>query len=143
MRLKGISEKLTLDEAQNIVRVWGTHLEHSGGLMFLFGTSIPESLLPYPIDILQGAINKMEAFYYGKGLHDKVRLLEETEMSLTTYVSDEEAIDKFISSFSNSEFRKLMVEGLQDTQKNQAQNGFLVDGKLWELSKARIEELEQ
>lgn len=76
MRLKRISEKLTLEEVQNIIAVWGAYLEHSGGLRFLFGINIPESLLPYPLDILQGAINKMEAFYYDQGLHDRVKLLE-------------------------------------------------------------------
>jgi len=60
MRSKRIAERLTLEEARNIVSVWGAYLEHSGGLRFLFGVNIPESLLPYPVGILQGAINRMD-----------------------------------------------------------------------------------
>lgn len=143
MRSKHISEKLTLEEAQNIVHVWGVYLEHSGGLRFLFGISIPESLLPYPRDILQGALNKMEAFYYEQGEHDKVKLLEGTEMMLMEYAEDGEAIKESLSHFSDKKWQDAMTKGLQDYQKTQADKGFLVNKKLWKLSKSRIEELEK
>lgn len=143
MRSKHISEKLTFEEAQNIVHVWGVYLEHSGGLRFLFGINIPESLLPYPRDILQGALNKMEAYYYGQGKHDRVKLLEETEMILMQYAEDEEAIKESTSNFSNKKWQEAIIKSLQDYQKTQAQDGFLVDKKLWKLSKSRIEELEK
>lgn len=143
MRSKRISEKLTLEEAQNIVSVWGAYLEHTGGLRILFGINIPESLLPYPLDILQGALNKMEAFYYGQGQHDKVKLLEETEMILMQYADDGEAIKESMSYLSNTKRQETTIESLQDYQKTQAQNGFLVNKKLWKLSKSRIEELEK
>ena len=143
MRSKRISEKLTLEEAQNIVHVWGVYLEHSGGLRFLFGINMPESLLPYPRDILQGALNKMEAFYYEQGEHDKVKLLEGTEMMLMEYAEDGEAIRGSISKFSDKKWQEAMIKGLRDYQKTQADKGFLVNQKLWKLSKARIEELEK
>lgn len=143
LRSKRIAEKLTLEEAQNIVSVWGAYLEHSGGLRFLFGTNIPESLLPYPLEILQGAINKMEAYYYGIGEHDRVKLLEETEMLLMQYCEDEEAIKESASSFSNKKWQDAMIPAIRDLQKNQAQNGYLVNKELWKLSKSRIEELQK
>ncbi len=144
MRSKHISEKLTLEEAQNIVYVWGVYLEHSGGLRFLFGTSIPESVLPYPVEILQGAINKMEAFYYEQGLQDRVKLLEETEMMLIDYLNDEEAIEETISKFSNKKWQEAILPALREFQENQMQNGFLVaDKKLWKLSESRVKELRE
>lgn len=141
LRSKGIADKLTHEEADNIVAVWGSYLEHSGGLRFLFGASIPESLLPYPIAILQGALNKMEAYYFKHGHHDRVKLLEETEAMLMQYTSDEDAIDEAHVHFGNEKWKEAFIPGLKNYQKTQAHNGFLVDNKLWELSSERIEEL--
>jgi hypothetical protein len=143
MRSKGIADKITLEEAQNIVSVWGVYLERSSNLNFLFGSNIPESLLPYPVDILQGALNKMEAFYYEQGLQDRVKLLEGTEMMLIQYTNDEEAIKEAVSNFTNKKWQDAMLSGLQNFQKTQAENGYLVDKKLWKLSKSRMEELEK
>lgn len=142
LRSKGIADKLTLEEADNIVAVWGAYLEHSGGLRYLFGTSIPESLLPYPIAILQGALNKMEAYYFKHGQHDRVKLLEGTEAMLMQYTDDEEAIKEAHAHFGNEKWKDAFIPGLKNYQKTQVQNGYLVDKKLWELSIARVEELE-
>lgn len=141
MRSKGIAEKLTLEEADSIVYVWGVHLEHTGAYRYLFGVSIPESLLPYPIEILQGAINKMEAYYYKQGHHDRVKALEGTEAMLMQYADDQEAIEEAHAQFGNKKWQEAFIPGLKSYQKTQAENGFLVDKKLWKLSKARIAEL--
>jgi hypothetical protein len=143
MRSKGIADKLTFEEAQNIVTIWGTHLEHSGGLRIVFGGDIPESLLPYPIDILQGALKKMEAYYFSQGLQDKVRLLEETEILLVQYANDKEAMHESGERFGDKKWQEAFSESLYNYQLNQADNGFLIDKKLWKLSKSRIEELER
>lgn len=142
MRLKHIAGKLTLEEAQNIVAVWGTYIEYSGGTRYLFGINIPRSSLPYPIEILQGAINKMEAYYYSQGQHERVKLLEETEAILMQYAEDEEAIKESASNFTNKKWQEAFLRGLKNYQRTQAVNGFLIDRKLWKLSKERIEELE-
>lgn len=142
MRANGIAEKLTIEEAQNIVSVWGVHLEHFGGVRFLFGNNIPESLLPYPVCILQGAINKMEAFYYRQGQHDKVKLLEETEILLIQYINDVDAIRETVTRFDNKNWQDAMIPALKNFQKAQLLGGFLVDKVLWKLSESRIKELE-
>jgi hypothetical protein len=141
MRSKRIAEKLTLEEAENIMHVWSIHLEHTGGLRTLFKINIPKSLLPYPIDILQGALNKMEAHYYEQGLHDRVKLLERTEAMLMQYENDDEAINNAVKMFGNKKWRDAFLKGLRDYQLNQAESGYLVNKKLWKLSKYRIEEL--
>lgn len=143
LRSKHISEKLTIDEAQNIVSVWGVHLEHSGGVGFLFGVSKPESLLPFPKAVLQGALNKMEAYYHDLGIEDRVKLLEETETMLIEYTDDKEAIIEAQTRFGDKNWQDVIAQGLKNFQENQIQNGYLVDKKLWKLSKSRLEELEK
>ena len=143
MRSKRISEKLTLEEAKNIVHIWGIYLEHSGTIRYLFGVNMPESFLPYPVDILQGAINRMEAYYHSLGEYDRVKLLEETEMLLVQYVEDNEAIKESIKTFSKKNWQEIFIDSLKNYQLEQAENGFLVDKKLWKLSKSRIAELER
>lgn len=59
------------------------------------------------------------------------------------YIDDDEAIKESVSNFSNKKWQEAMIPGIQDLQKTQAQNGYLVDKKLWKLSKARIDELEK
>lgn len=142
LRSKHISEKLTLEEAKNIVQVWGAHLEYFGGVRILFGIDIPESLLPYPIAIIQGALNKMEAYYYEQEMHDKVKLLEGTEMELISYTNDEEATRDFLVRFGNKEIIDAIISGLKNYQQTQAEAGYLIDKKIWKLSRSRIEELE-
>lgn len=141
MRSLGISKKLTIEEAQNIVTVWGTFLEYSGGLSYLFGIDIPKSLLPFPIQILQGALNKMEAYYFDQGQNDRVKLLEETEAMLMRYADDSEAIKTTSDHFEDQKWQNAFIPGFKSFQENQVQNGFLVDKKLWKLSKSRLEEL--
>ena len=136
MRSKHISDKLTPEEASNIVHIWGIFLEHSGGLRYLLGTSVPKSLLPYPIAILQGALNKMEAYYWERGEKDRVKLLEETEAMLIQFTSDKEALKDIVDKLCNKKWMKILVPGLKSHQIDQANNGYLIDGKLWRLSKS-------
>lgn len=144
MRLKHLADKLTLEEAQNIVYIWGDFLEHTGGERVLFGISIPESFLPYPINILQGALNKMEAYYHKQGLYERVGLLEGTESLLVQYTSDEEAIKEALSHFSNEKWLEAFIPALKDYQLTQMQAGFLLkDERLWKLPKSRVEELQR
>lgn len=141
MRLKGISKKLTLEEAKKIVNVWGVFLEHSGGLRILFGINIPRFLLPYPIEIIQGALNKMEAFYYNEGKQDRVKLLEETEMILIQFSDDKEAIETAINRLSNKDFQNTIIKSIKDYQITQLQRGYLISGEIFEIKESRLKEL--
>lgn len=141
MRSRRIAEKLTLEEAQHIVSVWGIYLEHSGATRYIFGINIPRSMLPYPIEILQGALNKMESHYYSQGLYERVKLLEETEIILMQYAKDIDAIKELELNFTNKEWQESIIEGLKNLQEIQADNGFLIDRVLWKFKKERIKEL--
>lgn len=141
LRLRRIADKLTVEEAGNIVSVWGKYLEQNGGFRIIFGISTPESLLPYPLVILQAALNKMEAHHYEQGHHEKVKLLEETEALLMQYSDDEEALKELVANINNKSWIYTIVNSLKEYQKNQVLNGYLVDNKLWKLSKSRLDEL--
>lgn len=108
LRMKRVAEKLTLDEADRIVHIFGAYLEHSGAVRYLFGGSIPGSLLPYPIGIIQGALNKMEEYYHKRGMHDRVRLLEAAESALPQYAEDREAIEATLNLFNRGIGKRLL-----------------------------------
>jgi len=137
-----ISELITIEEADKIVSVWGLFLEHAGFMSYLFSGDIPESVLPYPKYLLVGAINKMAKYYHQQG-HDKmVENLESTLIGLVSYANDKEAIKQASENFNNKEWLEHFVPGLNELQRDRMENGFVVDGKLWKLSKSRIEEIE-
>lgn len=141
LRLNGTAEKLTLEEAENIVQVWGIFLEHSGGLRTFFGIDIPRSLLPYPIEIIQGALNKMEALYWKAGNKERVKLLEETEMLLMQFSDDKEAIENTIKRLQDEDWQEIVISSIKNYQKSQSQNGYLVNKKVFEISETRLNEL--
>ncbi len=138
-----ISERMTLEEAEKIVSVWGTFLEYTGFLVGIFGNDIPESILPYPKHILVGAINKIAGFYYKNGQRQQqVELLESTLKGLISYANDREAIEEAIKTFSNQNWRNIMLPALKKSQENQMEKGFVVDKKLWSFGRTRREFIE-
>lgn len=141
LRQKGIAEKLTLDEALNIVNIYGTHLEHMGVFRIIFGTNLPETSLPYPLEITQAALNKMQAYYFEHGHNEKVKLLEETEMMLISYTHDDEALNQLKSIVEDEKRLSSLIKATQGYQSDQIENGYLNEGKLWKLSKERMKEL--
>ncbi len=143
MSQSGISDRLTLEEASNIVNIWGVFLEYSGVIGILFCNNIPESLLPYPKHILVGAINKMAEYYHDQGLSDKVGVLESTLIGLTAYTNDIEAVNESLKQFQNEKWREAFIPGLKRFQRNQMENGYLVDKKLWKFGKSRLEEINE
>lgn len=137
-----ISERMTLEEAEKIVSVWGVFLEHTGFLLGLFGTDIPESVLPYPKHILVGAINKMARFYHQNGQHQQVEALEMTLMELVSYANDQDAIEEAVKTFSNQNWRDAMLPALKKSQENQMEAGFVIDKQLWSFSRSRRDSIE-
>ena len=138
-----ISEKITLEEADKIVTIWGLFLEHAGFMSFLFCNDIPESVLPYPKYLLVGAINKMQKYYHQQGHHKMVENLENTLIGLVGYTNDQEAIKEVAKDFNDKKWLKEFLPGLKELQKDRMENGFVVNGKLWKLSKSRLKELEK
>jgi hypothetical protein len=141
MHAKGITEELTLGEAENIVTIWSIFIEHTEGFRYIFLSDIPESVLPFPIEIIKGALNKMEAYYYEQGDHERVKLLELIEGDLILYTYDKEAMNGAISKFNKKIWQDAFIPSLKNNQLHRMERGYLLGGKLWKLSKSRIAEL--
>ena len=139
----GLKNKLTLDEANNIMYFFGVHLEYAGGLNILFTGSIPESLLPYPKILIQEALNIMINFFNARNQLKEAETLSFCLGMLSLYHKDEEAIGNFIEKCSNTDLKKDISFSLKERQLNQiCLNGFLLsDKKHWSLSEERLEEL--
>ena len=124
---------MTLNEADKIVQIWGKYLEYaSGKITMIFGTRIPESLLPYPKDILLDALNIMAEHYHKTGNQREVKLLQETAAELIAYVNDEEALLQATKNFNDPKWREAMLPAIKEFQNDwiKAQEEKFVPGAL-------------
>jgi hypothetical protein len=108
---------MTLVEADKIVLIWGKYLEYvSGKITFIFGTRIPESLLPYPKDILLDALNIMAEHHHKSSNQRRVKLMRETAAELIAYVNDEEALLQAAKNFNDPKWREAILPALKEFQ---------------------------
>jgi hypothetical protein len=137
-----ISELITLEEADKIVRVLGLFLEHAGFVYFLFLMKVPESILPYPKYLLVGALVKMLHYHHKNGDYEARDNLEKILTTLTTFIDDKEAIQRIAEKFNNTEFNDAYFSTqLPQLQISRMEDGYLIDGELWQFSNSRIEEI--
>lgn len=127
----GISEKIDIEDAKKIMRIYGTFLEYCSVLMLFFGSNMPESLLPYKKDIIAGALTKMISYYERNGDNKKIRTINETLMMLIGFADDEEAIAALEKKVSDRDWRKTILSSLKERQREMIKNGYVVDGKIW------------
>jgi hypothetical protein len=108
---------MTLNEASKITQIWGRYLEYMGGkLLIVFGARIPESFLPFPIDILEEALNIMIEYHHKRGNKRVVEGLKVTFGALTMYVDDEEAILEAAKHFNEPRWRERFIPTLKKCQ---------------------------
>lgn len=109
---------MTIEEADKIRIVWGKFLEHMFGKINLtFGGKIPESLLPYPKDVLMEALEIIHRHSYDIGDKRMMGLMEETSALLNTFINDEEAFISAGEKFNNPKWRESFVPALKNFQK--------------------------
>ncbi len=107
---------MTLEEASKITNLWGKYLEHTNGkMMRLFLTKIPQSLLPYPKDVIEEACNVMAEHYFNQGNHKAEMIFKETAAFLLSYVDDEEALLEAAKRFNDPKWRKAIIKGLDSS----------------------------
>jgi len=110
---------MTLDEANKIIHIWGCYLEYcQERLQALFIASIPESLLPYPPEILQDAINIVAKYYHDIRDFEKYELLQKSFGRLCLYVKDENALQNAARKFNEPEVREAIISSMEKVQKN-------------------------
>lgn len=137
-----ISELITLEEADKIVRVLGLFLEYTGGFFYLFLVGVPESILPYPKYLLVGALVKMLNYHHKNGNYEARDNLEKILfVFLNRYIDDKEAIQRNAEKFNNTELHNSYFSQLPKLQISRMEDGYLIDGELWQFSSSRIEEI--
>lgn len=108
---------MTLEEANKIVNIWGRYLEYSSGkLNLIFGAYIPESFLPFKINILEEAINIVAEYHHDLGDKKAVKDLQSTIGYLLGYKDDEEAVLQTAKMFSNKKWRDAMLPVFKNFQ---------------------------
>jgi len=93
-------------------------MEFHDKLFAVFSASIPESFLPFPIDIFEEALNIVAKHYFDIRDHHNSKLLADTIGFLMFYKEDEKAIESFIWKSSLPEVRKIYLENLKKAQNN-------------------------
>ena len=119
---------MNLKLAEAIMHDYGKFLEIShGGLMGLFLSEIPESLLPYPKEKIEEALLTMLTMANFFQKDEAVRRNIKTVLnSLMFYVEDKKALNLFLERIKNKEFiekslearKKLQKERLNELEKN-------------------------
>jgi hypothetical protein len=109
---------VTLDEADKICKVWQAYMEFHDKLFAVFSGSIPESFLPFPIEIFEEALNIVAKHYFDIRDHRNSKLVADTISFLMLYKKDEKAIESFIWHFSLPDVRKIHLENLKKAHNN-------------------------
>lgn len=108
---------MTLEEASNIVNLWGIHLEHvTGKLSVLFSAKIPESFLPFPIKKIELALNILAEYHHNQGNIKTEKDLLNSIGSLLFYIDDEKAILEAAKFFDDSSWRKSFLPIFKNLQ---------------------------
>jgi hypothetical protein len=110
---------MTLNEANKIVKFWGAYIEYcQDRLQAIFMSHIPESLLPYPQEIIEEALNILGKHYYDIGDHEASKLIQESFRCLALYVKDEEAMLGALQIFNLPDVREVIISNMKKVQKN-------------------------
>lgn len=110
---------MTYDEADKIVQIWGVYLEYcQDRLRALFMACVPESLLPYPPETIEKALNIIAKHYHDIGDHEASELIKSTFGALVLYDKDEEAIENAVSKFNIPEVRDAIISNMKKVQKD-------------------------
>jgi len=96
-----MNKKMSLARADEIRIAWGKFLEVAfGGLVKLFLCDIPESVLPYPKDEIECAVNISAKEFFNSGNKEASTIIHGTTAYLTMFINDKEAIDKLLKKHS-------------------------------------------
>lgn len=111
---------MSLEFADAIRMEWGKFCElTSGSLILLFMGRIPQSLLPYPRETIEEAMNIITKHFSAQGDDETVAICEQSTSTLLFFVDDEEAIKNAGKNFNNEEILKAFLPKLGEKQKEQ------------------------
>lgn len=126
---------MNLQQAQKVVSDYGGFME-CAILRFntVFMAGIPKSLLPYPLQYIEDAINTVAKSHHDIGNAAKVNTLQECHAFLLWFEDDEKAILETGKRFNEKKWRDLVAElirGYRSTPHHQKYiSGFFTDRPL-------------
>jgi hypothetical protein len=107
-----------LIDADKVVGVWGKYLECcQDRLSAVFLGGIPESLLPYPVQVIEDALNDMARYYHSRGDHDAVAVIQGVMGPLASYRADRDALANAAKTFSTPAMEEIVLERLRAVQR--------------------------
>ncbi len=108
---------MTLEEADKIRTIWGKYLEYCHGrFLTLFLSSIPESLLPYPREILEEALNIVAKHFHDTGNRKSSQLIQDSISNLLFYTCDRDALAHASQMLSNEKTRSRIETSINEFQ---------------------------
>jgi len=109
---------MTLNQADKIVREWGKFIQDINfKLMLVFGSSVPESLLPYPKATILEASNIMAKHYHDKGNIEHSNRIKSVAIELVAYIDDEQALKNSAQYYLDKKWLKVIIPALKKMQK--------------------------
>jgi hypothetical protein len=116
---------MKFDEAQKIFKYFQEYVEISDKLSKIF-YKIPESFLPYPLPVLEEAINVLAKNYFDAGDYEKSKTIQSAINFLLFYSKDEEAIESMKQNLTimsqNPELKKTYLENLKSSRDSWAKS---------------------
>jgi hypothetical protein len=110
-------DRISLEMAHAIKMDWSKFVEiTNGNLMMLFGTKIPQSLLPYPKNIIKQALDLVAEYFCSIGNQKAVDAIEFMKPVLECYVDDEVGISAAAGRFTDEKYLNQVVPKLRERQ---------------------------
>lgn len=110
-------DRLNLEMAHTINMDWSKFVEiTNGNLMMLFGTKIPQSLLPYPKNIIKQALDLVAEYFCSTGNQKAVDAIEFMKPVLECYVDDKVGISAAAGRFTDEKYLSQVVPKLRERQ---------------------------
>jgi len=117
---------MNLKQAQKVVSDYGGFLECAHWRFHaIFLASIPESLLPYPPQYIEDALNIVSKSYHDNGDIEKVKLLQECHGWLLFFEDDEKSILEALKNFNEKKMYDLIVELIKGFRGTPAQRNYI------------------
>lgn len=108
---------MTLETANVVFKKWQEYIEINDKLTKIF-TSLPESFLPYPIEILEEALNIVAKKYFDAGDFKTSRDIQRIMATLLFYKDDEDAIKEISDNIilKTPELRMAYLKNLKEAR---------------------------
>jgi len=109
---------MTLKEALGIYEIWKKWYWpcHFIIEIFFIGKR-PESLLPYPPDKLEEALNIVSEYFSKNGDKKLSNLIQESIYSIWTYEKDIDAVENIFDAMTNPEMKEVMLVHISEYKK--------------------------